>query len=77
MPFGENGKYIILLNSRVLKRMQERNHEKILHVFRERKELTKKRSEVTESLWQKQGGNAWAHRQPPFMMALEDEPLWC
>lgn len=53
MPFGENGKHIILPNSRVLKRLRERNHEQILHFFRKREELTKKRSEVTESLWQK------------------------
>lgn len=66
MPFGENGKYMILPNSRVLKRLQERNHEKILHFFRKRKELTKKRSEVTESLWQKKGGKCLGSPSTPF-----------
>lgn len=76
MSLGENGKYTILPNSCVLKRLWERNHEKILHFFRKREELTEKRSEVTESLRGKKR-NAWAHRQPPFMMTLEYEPLWC
>lgn len=52
MSFGEKGKAVIAPNSRDLKTLWERNHEKIVRFFRKRGELTK-RFYVTESLWQK------------------------